>query len=531
MLVELPTVAQAARVASATGGRHLPGGMPGTLSRRVDVGPHLEACRAAAEAVSVLFKLFDERDGELVEVPSGWTVSAAKLEVEWPADPGVVRSHFGARRFAYNWALGKVKADLDAKAADPGHVAVGWSLAALRKEWNRAKDSVAPWWAANSKEAYSSGIADLARALSNWHQSRTGRRKGRRVGFPRFCSKHHGRGRVRFTTGAMRLEADRRTITIPVIGGLRSKENTRRLQRHVSSGRARILSMTVCERWGRLFVAVNYAVRTPPCRPVTRPGVRAGADLGLRCLATVSDTTGQRTRFSNPAPLRAALAERRRAGRQLSRRIPGSRGHGQAKTKLARLDRRAVDLRREAWHQLTAWLAATYPEVVIEDLDVAAMKRSMGRRVFRRAVSDAALGMFRPTLAYKARRSGTEVIVADRWYPSSQIHHGCGCRLIAPARLARQLVCQVTGKPVDRDDNAADRLRDWPGYSASCGSVGATAPAVSSSTRRGGDAGSDAGTGRRRRSERKTGSTPLTAARSEARTPSAGPGNPERGAA
>jgi putative transposase len=108
---------------------------------------------------------------------------------------------------------------------------------------------------------------------------------------------------------------------------------------------------------GRLFVSANYAVRTSSPRPVTKPGVRAGVDLGLRALATVVGTDGTLRQFDNP-PLRATMAERRRTGRQLSRRIPGSRGHEQAKAKLAELDRRAVHLRREAWHGLTSWLSA-----------------------------------------------------------------------------------------------------------------------------------------------------------------------------
>ena len=51
-------------------------------------------------------------------------------------------------------------------------------------------------------------------------------------------------GRARFTTGAMRLEDDRRTITVPVIGPLCSKENTRRLARPLAQGRAHILNIT-----------------------------------------------------------------------------------------------------------------------------------------------------------------------------------------------------------------------------------------------------------------------------------------------
>jgi putative transposase len=366
---------------------------------------------------------------------------------------------------------------------------VGWDLGSLRKAWNRAKHSVAPWWAVNSKEAYSSGLADLARALDNWKASKNGNRKGRRVGFPRFKSGRRDPGRVRFTTGTMRLEPDRRTITVPVIGALQCKENTRGVQRHLASGRAHILNMTLSQRLGRLFVSINYALRTPTTpRTVAAPAVTAGVDLGVRTLATVAaldPATGEEiiTEYPNPAPLKATLTARRRAGRQLSRRIPGSKGWRQAKAKLARLERRCVQLRREAAHQLTTELAGAYGHLVIEDLDVAAMKQSMGRRAYRRAISDAAMGAVGPLLAYKTARYGALLTVADRWFASSQIHHGhtqpdgTACRLVGNGKVDKQLVCPSTGVVVDRDINAARNLRDWPDH-ASCGPVRATAPAV-----------------------------------------------------
>ena len=77
----------------------------------------------------MLFKLFDDIDGAVAEVASGWMVTAAKSEVEWPRDPdrhALVRSPFGARRFAFNWGLGRVKADLDARTTDPGHAVGIW---------------------------------------------------------------------------------------------------------------------------------------------------------------------------------------------------------------------------------------------------------------------------------------------------------------------------------------------------------------------------------------------------------------------
>ena len=81
-----------------------------------------------------------------------------------------------------------------------------------------------------------SRLADLAEALRNWDDSNNGRRSGR--GWVSHVQIRSPRSRpARFSTGTMRLEDDRRTITLPVIGGLRAKENTRSVQRHVASGR------------------------------------------------------------------------------------------------------------------------------------------------------------------------------------------------------------------------------------------------------------------------------------------------------
>jgi putative transposase len=508
VIVGMRTTAQAARVAVVTSGVHLPSkpGADGTarLSRLVDVGPDFEVHRLSVELVSVLFDLYCGDAASYAAtgspgdpVPTGWMVTAAKFEVEWPTDPErcrAIRSHFGARRKAFNWGLEKVKTDLDTRKTDPGHESVGWDLASLRWAWNRAKDQVAPWCADNSKEAYSSGLADLARALDNWNTSKNGTRKGRRVGFPKFKSARRDPGRVRFTTGTMRLEPDRRTITLPVIGGLRSKENTRRLQRHLASGRAHILNMTLSERWGRLFVSIGYALRGPAApHTVTQPAMTAGVDLGVRNLATVATinpANGEETitAYPNPAPLKATLTARRRAGRELSRRIPGSRSWKTAKAKLVRLDRRCVHLRREAAHRLTTELAGAFGHIVIEDLDVAAMKQSMGRRAYRRAISDAAMGLVRPQLAYKIARRGATLTVADRWFASSQIHHDCTqpdgtpCWLAGKGKVDKQLVCPQTGELVDRDINAARNLRDWPdmpvGAQSVCRPRSSAVPAV-----------------------------------------------------
>ena len=137
------------------------------------------------------------------QVPEGWTVQAYRFALDpTPTQARAMASNVGAARFVYNWGLGLVesrlherrrlgeqalvegcsKREADALAAS---VVVPWNLYALRREWNAAKDCVAPWWAANSKEAYSSGLDSLARALGAYAGSASGKRSGPRMGWPR----------------------------------------------------------------------------------------------------------------------------------------------------------------------------------------------------------------------------------------------------------------------------------------------------------------------------------------------------------
>ncbi len=117
----------------------------------------------------------------------------------------------------------------------------------------------------------------------------------------------------------------------------------------------------------------------------------------------------------------------------------------------------------------------TYSEVHVEDLNIAAMTRSMGRRAFKRSESDTALGMFRPMLEYKAKAGGTKVVLVDRFFPSSKIHHCCEGLLEGKTKLAKTLVCKTCHAEVDRDVNAAKNLRDWPEQTANPGLVEASA--------------------------------------------------------
>jgi IS605 OrfB family transposase len=376
-----------------------------------------------------------------------------------PRQQGALWSHCGAARRAYNWGLNLVKQRLDQRAAGLD-VGVPWTLPALRREWNRAKHRVAPWWAENSKEAYSSGLDALARALKNWSDSRHGRRKGPRMGFPSFKAKRRVRPSCRFTTGPIRVEPDRHHVVLPRIGRIKTHESTRKLARRLEAGTARILSATVSWTGDRWYVSFTVEVQRRVPERAHSGGV-VGVDVGVRHLAVLS--TGER--IPNPRPLEGAQRRLRRLNRQLTRRHgprgpDGSRqtpssGWRQTHRRLARAHARVANVRRDALHKLTSELAASHNTIVVEQLNVAGMIRN---RRLARAVSDTGFAELRRQLTYKTTWCSSVLLTADRWYPSSKTCSACGLVKAKLPLSMRVFHCEVCEMGIDRDLNAARNL-------------------------------------------------------------------------
>jgi putative transposase len=378
------------------------------------------------------------------------------------------RSHCGAQRFAYNWGLARIKANLGQRAAERSYgiadddltPPMSWSAYSLRRDWNAAKGETAPWWAENSKEAYASGLVNLSVALKNWRESKTGERQGRKVGFPHRKRLRGARLTCRFTTGAFGLgpDSDRRHIQLPRIGMVRTYESTRKLARRVEAGTAHIRSATLSFQRGRWHVSLS--VKMPDPTPPPRPNGRVvGVDLGIKSLAVLS--TGEVV--PNPRHLDAALSTLRRMQRACSRRCgPDTRTRTKpsnrwikARSRVTALHIRVANQRRDGLHKLTTRLVADHDTIVVENLNVAGMIRN---RRLARHLSGLGMGELRRQIEYKAPAAGVRVVVADRWYPSSKTCSACGV-VKAKLRLSERMFgCESCGMTCDRDLNAAVNL-------------------------------------------------------------------------
>lgn len=360
-----------------------------------------------------------------------------------PAQERRLLSHAGAARFAYNAALARVKAAIDA-----GEI-LDWSYYSLLRWWNANKDSLAvgedgePWWKKNSKESYARALESLAKGLSNWSKSRRGDRKGRRVGFPKFKAKGRTAPRFTYGTGCFGMvKGDPKALKLPRIGRVHCMEDVAK-----RVGGAKVLRMTISQRAGRWYASLTVEREDKPVASPPKGGA-VGVDLGVKTLATLSDGTV----IENHRYLRKSERKLKKAQRALSRKTKGSNRRAKAQAKVARLHAHVANRRSDAMHKLTTRLTRKYSDISVEDLHVAGMVKN---HHLAKSIMDAAFGEFRRQLEYKTTRTGARLHVVDRWYRSSKTCSGCGGVKAKLSLSERTYRCDSCGLVLDRDLNAA----------------------------------------------------------------------------
>jgi putative transposase len=363
--------------------------------------------------------------------------------------------HAGAARYAYNWGLRRKIDTYEATGTSPTAIE-------LHRELNALKKTELGWMYAVSKCAPQEALRNLDQAFAHFFRrvelKKQGKLKGP-VGFPRFKSRKRGLGSFRLT-GSIHIFED--SIQLPRLGRLRLKERG-----YLPTSGVRILSATVSAQAGRWFVSVQVEEEVPA--PTPAKGESVGVDLGVRTLATRSDGIV----YENPSALDAAQRKLRRLQRQLSRQQRGSRNREKTRRRIARLHYRIANVRRDALHKATSDIVAkTKPDaerpraVVIEDLNVNGMLQN---RRLARAIADVGMHEFGRQVQYKAIWSGSEIVVANRWYPSSKRCSECGSIKDTLDLSERTYECTCCGAILDRDLNAARNLaqlaKDRPDFS------------------------------------------------------------------
>lgn len=342
---------------------------------------------------------------------------------------------FGCCRFVYNWALNlKIEAYKQEKKSI-GNV----ELTNRMKSELKAEHE---WLSEVNSQSLQSALRNLDSAYTNFF------RKTKTVGFPRFKSR---RDRQSFLCPQhCRVDFEKGTLTIPKAKDISAVPHRK------FKGMVKTVTISMTPS-GKYFasVLVDTTIQELPASAI-QGNTTLGIDLGIKSLAVCSDG---RT-FDNPKNLQRSLDRLKLLQKRLSRKQKGSANRNKARIRVARLQERIANCRKDNLHKITHALThdSQVRTLCMEDLNVRGMQHN---HHLAQAVGDASFGMFLMLLEYKCRWYGVNLIKIDRFVPSSKTCGKCGYVYKGLKLNERNWTCPECGTHHDRDFNAACNIKEF----------------------------------------------------------------------
>lgn len=344
---------------------------------------------------------------------------------------------FGCARVVYNDAL-RIRQD-----AHAAKLPFPKSGDLSKRLITQAKKTPERAWLANAPVGVMQhALRDLDQAYRNFFDSLSGKRKGPKIGAPRFKSKRDNRQVARYTRSDAFRVLPNGKLRLPKVG-----EVAVRWSRALPSDPS---SVTVIkDAAGRYFA--SFVVQTDPSEVLPETTPEIGIDLGLTHFAVMSDGR----KVTAPKFFRRAERKLRKAQQALSRKAKGSNNRKKAVVKVARAHARTAAARRDFHHKLSTTIIRENQAVHVEDLAV----NGLGRTRLAKSVHDAGWSQFVSMLEYKAARYGRTFARVDRFFPSSQLCSACGFKDGPKPLAVRTWTCGNCETTHDRDINAARNIK------------------------------------------------------------------------
>jgi len=346
--------------------------------------------------------------------------------------------HAGVARHAWNWAL-----DVSKQAYKDGQKRP--SAIDLHKRLVAEVKTVHAWYYDVSKCAPQEALRNLDKAYKRFFKKLGGLPKRKKKG------RHDSFYLENVNPGGIQVKGKK--IKLPVLGWVRTFEKL-----PVACPK----NCVVSKRSGKWFVSFRLDSKPEPMPKVTDV---VGVDLGVAALATLS--TGKE--FANPKAFRRNQNKLKHLQRKLARQKKGSKNRAKTKEKISLLHYRIACIRVDHLHKLTTHLAKNHGKIVIEDLNVSGMLKNTK---LAKAIADVGFYEFRRQLTYKCEWYGSELVIVDRFFPSSKLCSNCGSKKDKLELSERTYQCGSCGVSLSRDFNAALNLRNAGSLSVyACGAT------------------------------------------------------------
>jgi putative transposase len=303
------------------------------------------------------------------------------------------------------------------------------------------------WLAEVSSTVLQQALRDADRAYSNFFASLAGKRRGARLGPPRF-KRRSGTQSIRFTRGAAFRILDNGRLRLPKVGALKVAWS-RDLPAEPSS--VTVLRTPTGKYYASFVVAVDDGAQK--LEPLEDPAAETGIDLGLAHFAVLR---GGRV-VESPKFFRKLERKLRKAQQAHSRKTKGSANRAKARLKVAKIHEDVKHARLDWIDKQVIGILRENQAVYVEDLHVNGLARGRSAK----SVHDASFGMFLTRLESKAQRVGRTFTRVGRYFPSTRLCSECGA-LTGPRGIGglkvRQWECGC-GARHDRDRNAEINIR------------------------------------------------------------------------
>ncbi len=330
----------------------------------------------------------------------------------------------GCARFVWNLALAEWNRRFDA-GEKPNHTVI-------RKDFNAIKYFAFPWIKDIHRDAHSEPFRHLQKAFNAFF-NKTG-------AYPRFKKKGQ---KDSFYAANDLVQISNKMIRLPRIGWVKMYQCLRFL--------GKVMGATISRTADRWFVSIQVDVGE--IKRDRAADKNTGVDLGINSALSLS--TGEK--IPGPKSLKKELRKLRRLQRSASRKTKGGKNQKNVYKKVARIHARAANIRKDFWHKITTRLCRENQAIAIETLNVKALARN---KKLARALADVSFGMMRPMLEYKSKIYGNNIVVVDRWFPSSKTCNVCGFVKEKLSLSERKFNCESCGVSLDRDVNAAINLKN-----------------------------------------------------------------------
>ena len=339
---------------------------------------------------------------------------------------------FGCARVVFNDFI-RLKQDAYANGVRIGdNEAQKVVITAAKKTENRA------WLSEVPNVVLQQAVRDAGVAYRNFFDSVSRKRKGRKVGAPRFRSRKDNRQSIRFTRDAFSLRGNGKLYAAK-IGELKVAWS-RELPSDPSS------VTIIKDASGRYFA--SFVVQLFD-QPLSELDTEVGIDLGLAAFAVLSNGKT----IESPKFFRRAERKLKKAQQALSRKDKGSKNRVKARIRVAKIHAKVRDTRTDWAHKHSTQIIRENQAVYVEDLCVTGLARTR----LAKSVHDAGWAIFTRMLEEKATRYGRTFVKVDRFFPSSQLCSECGAVDGKKALNVREWTCRC-GAVHDRDLNAAKNI-------------------------------------------------------------------------